>query len=268
MNAARKLMHRINRLVPPREDGVVVLTYHLVGARTGTPVDIPPHMFELHLAQLEPLVVSLDGALEHLSSGAEGTKVVLTFDDAFQNFYSVIWPLLVAFHLPAVLYVPTDFVDRRSPAPLRGGEGLPPCTWEQIREMVETGSLTVGSHSRSHGDMSRMSPTEIQRELIDSRYRLEDELCGPVTSFCFPGGRASPRSLAAVRQTYSTAVVRGGRKLHAGNWSPWRLERVPIREDSPCNTSAIITPSLWIEELLASKLGRLRDRVIRRTPPF
>lgn len=256
----RRLLQRANALVPTCPDGVVILTYHLVGAGLRSPVDIPLSMFLGHLEQLAGLVVTLDEGIEHLRNSRQGTRVVLTFDDAFENFHRVVWPVLLAAAVPSALYVPTDFIDGKGTSPLRGAEALAPCTWGQLREMASSGLVTIGSHSRTHRNLSRLPSDQVRSEVLDSKSRLEDALELPIRSFCYPGGRSSPAVAGVVTATYQTAVIRGGSKLQPSRWSPWGLERVPIRRDSPMHLLPILRPSRWLEEWLATRLGRVRDR--------
>jgi peptidoglycan/xylan/chitin deacetylase (PgdA/CDA1 family) len=258
LRSLRRWLHRGNALVPTESDGVSLLTYHLVGGDTNSPVDIPLEMFKAHLEQVQPLATTLDGALEHLQTRASGTRVVLTFDDAFENFFQRAWPLLRTLRIPSVLYVPTDFVDERAPSPLLGAPHLRACSWEQLREVAASGLVEIGSHSRSHQDLDQVSSEVALAEVLQSNARLHEELGQSPTSFCYPRGRRSARVAAIVRRTYHTAVVRGGRKQTAARWSPWELERVPIRRDGPIDVLDIVSHALWLEEWVATSLHRLR----------
>ncbi|MBX3466790.1 MAG: polysaccharide deacetylase family protein [Planctomycetes bacterium] len=223
-------------------------------------MDIPFDRFRAHMEQLRPLASTLRDALEHLVTGSQGTRVVVTFDDAFANFFDLAWPVLCGLGVPAVLYVPTDFVDGRGAPPLRGAERLRPCSWDALREATATGLLEVGSHTCSHRDLARLDPRSARDELTRSRARLEDELGRPVTSFCYPRGRSAPWLEPLVRERYATAVVRGGRKLTAARWSPWQLERVPVRRDGPPDALELLSAGVWLEEWLSTRFQPIRSR--------
>jgi peptidoglycan/xylan/chitin deacetylase (PgdA/CDA1 family) len=259
----RRWLHRANALVPAAPTGISIVTYHLVGGEVDSPVDIPIDMFKAHLEQLQPLATTLTGALAHLEGRTPGTRVVVTFDDAFENFHRRAWPLLRASGIPSVLYVPTDFVDGRGPSPLHGAPHLRACSWEQLRELASSGLVEVGSHSRSHDELDRVAPETALREMTDSNDRLQQQLEVRPTSFCYPRGRHSATLTALARRIYRTAVVRGGRKQTAERWSPWELERVPIRRDGPVDLSRILSRAVWLEEWLATSLRQLRPTTDR-----
>lgn len=255
---ARRLVRGVNSLLPRPRGGVVVLTYHLVGAGTSSPVDVPLDMFREQIAWLASSgrVVPLAAALDLLASGraTDEAQVVLTFDDAYENFHRVAWPVLRAAGLPATLYVPVDFLDG-APSPIRNLT-LPPCTWSQLRQMVAEG-LAVGSHTFAHRDLRACAPDELERDVRGSRRALEDRLQVAVDSFCYPRGLWSRAAERLVTQTYRSAVVSGGRRARPDRWAAHRLERVPVRSDLP-SLSAVVAAEVWLEERIATVIRQAR----------
>jgi len=259
----RRAVHRVNARLPRSREGVVVLTYHLVGAGTGSPVDLPREAFRDQLEELrrDAVVVSLAEAVEHLAFGEPswGPLVVLTFDDAYRNFYAEAWPVLRELGLPATLYVPVDFVAGRAAPPIRGTEGIAACSWDELRELAAGGLVTIGSHSLSHPDLRAVRGGRLEAEVRGSKAALEEALGVTVETFCYPRGKVGPAAERLVRQTYSSAVVRGGRRMHAGQgWDPFRLERVPIRRDMGVSFREVLESPVWLEEWAAAKLDRWR----------
>jgi len=257
---ARNSVRQLQALVPQSDAGVLILAYHLVGAGTEAPVDLPVADFRRHLEELRDHaeVVSLGAAVERLQSGdrCEGPVVVLTFDDAYENFHGRVYPLLVEFGFPATLYVPVDFVDGVMKGPLRGAEFLPSCTWSQLEEMVGEGLLTVGSHTLSHPDLCAVSEDRARREIQTSRHRLEIRLGRPVDSFCYPKGRWSERLEAIVGANYRSAVVGGGVRAHPSSWSAVRLPRLPLRRDMQGSILPALEQGVWLEEWIADRVRR------------
>jgi peptidoglycan/xylan/chitin deacetylase (PgdA/CDA1 family) len=105
----------------PKDDEMLrVLTYHRIADPAATPdlnprlVSAVPPVFE---RQLDHLVRHYDvvplAAVLAASTGAPlpGRSVLLTFDDAYADFATEVWPRLRARNLPAVLFVPTAYPD-------------------------------------------------------------------------------------------------------------------------------------------------------------
>lgn len=247
----RRAVRRAQSILPDL-GGTTVLAYHLVDAATASPVDLSRTAFGSQLQQLAAL-----GTIVPLGAVTGDREVVLTFDDAYANFYEVVWPLLVGLQLPATLYVPYDFVDGRGPAPITGTQHLPACSWSQLREMVE-GGLDIGSHSITHRNLLRLSPEDAHREIADSKHMLEDKLGAAVESFCYPQAKWNRALEDVVRATYRTAVVGGGTKLRGGRTHPWRIPRVSIRRDMPENLVPLLETPVCLEEAAGDLTRRFR----------
>ncbi len=67
--------------------------------------------------------------------------VVITIDDADVSVYEQAWPLLKKYGAKAHLFVPTAMVGTQ-------WSSLDVCTWEQLKEMSDSGHVLVGSHTR------------------------------------------------------------------------------------------------------------------------
>ena len=61
-------------------------------------------------------------------------------------------------------------------------------TWEQIKEMKDSGLAEFGSHTRSHRRLRSLPDEEIVKELRESKQILEEKLGSPVTALCYPFG--------------------------------------------------------------------------------
>ncbi len=73
------------------------------------------------------------------NGGAAGKKVLLTFDDGYEDLYTTAYPLLASRGFRAVAFVSPFWLDR--PGYL---------TWKQAAEMDSSGIIDIQSHSYSH----------------------------------------------------------------------------------------------------------------------
>jgi peptidoglycan/xylan/chitin deacetylase (PgdA/CDA1 family) len=98
---------------PLHKRGCLVLTYH----RLGCPGDPYPHInanvFRRHMewirANCDPIAPSdLPEA-----AARKARPVLVTFDDAYTDYYDHAYPVLAKLRIPAVCFVATDYVDRR-----------------------------------------------------------------------------------------------------------------------------------------------------------
>ncbi len=250
----------LQRLVP-RGRGVQVLAYHLVGAGTGVPVDVPAANFQRHMEELarRGTAVPLDAALDLLrTDGPSPPAVVLTFDDAYRNFATHAWPVLRDLGLPATLYVPTAFVEHGNAVPMPAAAGLPPASWDELAAMREEG-LTLGSHSHAHRELPSLTDDEIAADLERARELLRERTGGDGAHFCYPRALASRRCERVVARFHRSAAVAGGTVNRRGA-DPLRLRRVPVRREMGGDLSYVLDSAVWLDEWLACRARGVRAR--------
>jgi poly-beta-1,6-N-acetyl-D-glucosamine N-deacetylase len=111
--------------------------------------------------------------------------VLITFDDGLRSLYTHAFPLLRAYDYPALAAVVTDWVDL--PADRRVDYGPRPfgrddfVTWEQLREMQDSGLVEIASHSHAlhqgvrSNPQGNSTPAAISRIYDPATLRYESE---------------------------------------------------------------------------------------------
>lgn len=85
--------------------------------------------------------------------------VLLTFDDGYASFYQTIYPLLKAYNYPAVYGLVTSWLETPAGGQIDYGKVKLPrsafITWEQVREMQQSGLIEIASHTHDmhHGQI-------------------------------------------------------------------------------------------------------------------
>lgn len=126
--------------------------------------------------------------------------VAITLDDGYQNNYTYAFPVLRRYALPATIFIIVNEVGRRQ------GDRL---SWEQIRQMQESGLITIGSHCLGPEPLVNLaSEKEIKKEIFESKRILEETLGRKVEAFSYPEGRFTKRIRQLVIEAgYKVAVV-------------------------------------------------------------
>ncbi|MDY1033196.1 poly-beta-1,6-N-acetyl-D-glucosamine N-deacetylase PgaB [Stenotrophomonas sp. CFBP8980] len=151
-------------------NGLLVLSYHDIRddvAAKGDPdaYAVSTQNFAAHLDWLSahgyhPVSLSQLVKASRGEAVLPSKPVLLTFDDGLRSVYSKVYPLLRAYDYPALVAVITDYVDM---APDRTIDyGYRPfgrddfLTWEQLREMKDSGLIELASHTdnQHHGVQS------------------------------------------------------------------------------------------------------------------
>lgn len=212
---------------PPVRDGLyarlgrgrlTVLNYHQVKdpADDCSTVGTAAFREQMEFLKQHYRVVSLSEAVEALSArGRTDRLVAITFDDGYLDNATIAAPILRSLGLSACFFVATDMIGSSRPFPhdvaqRRGRQEH--MTWDHLRALVADG-FDIGSHTCSHADLGVVSLEDAERELRDSRERLEQELKIPIRHFAFPYGHRRnmrPDTIAAARREYAVCCSAHG----------------------------------------------------------
>lgn len=169
-----------------------ILMYHSIADSGSVPTNsylqlhTPPEIFKGHMECIQRLgfrVVGLAKGVEGLfsGSGADERTLVLTFDDAYRDFFRNAGPVLEAFGFTATIFVPTGMAGK-----VMGRLGYRECmSWEELSFLARNG-FEIGSHSVSHRKLVGLRGEELTREIADSKDEIEQRTGGEVSSFSYP----------------------------------------------------------------------------------
>jgi peptidoglycan/xylan/chitin deacetylase (PgdA/CDA1 family) len=127
--------------------------------------------------------------------GLPKRAVVISIDDGHRSAYRIAYPLLKEFGFPATLFIYSEYIDN-------GG-----LRWRELKEMAESGLITVQSHSKTHANLTRRrwgeSDTRYRRrlraEVSEPTALLRRRLGRKVEFYAYPYGDANPRVIQELR---------------------------------------------------------------------
>jgi peptidoglycan/xylan/chitin deacetylase (PgdA/CDA1 family) len=127
--------------------------------------------------------------------------ILLTFDDGYDDAYTVAYPALVKHGFSGMFYIITGKV---------GWQGQ--MTWPQLSQMLTNG-MQMGSHTVHHVDMGQVytnSPEQAQQELQVSRATMQQRLGIVIQQFCYPSGEPFRHGSLALRQAIVNLLASDG----------------------------------------------------------
>jgi peptidoglycan/xylan/chitin deacetylase (PgdA/CDA1 family)/SAM-dependent methyltransferase len=216
---------------------VPILMYHRIasnGPEALSPYRVSPDRFERQLAYLQRYGYTgltmgefHDSWFSRGLQPAPGKPIVLTFDDAYLDFYENAWPLIRKYGFKATVFVPVDFVAGHAKWDSEYGEPAKLMNWEQIIELHEQG-VRFGSHSCSHTRESELSEIALYEEAKRSKDILEQNLSAEVSDYCYPYTVASKQAQQVIASTgYKSAVGGKGGDI-ADRQNPYYIPRIEI----------------------------------------
>lgn len=199
----------------------------------------------VHLADVK-------GYFEKPNKLPEG-NLVLTFDDALQDFYDIALPLIKRFNFSATVCVPTGYVsDHHLHRKIDNWENNhnsinPIMTWDELRELKKLATfdgrplIEFASHSVQHTNLNNIEFDEkaLRYEIESSMSALKNllEIEDPVF-FCFPYGAGEGKfTKLLIEVGYAGALM-----VKGDEWSQYRIRRHEL-EDNDENKLR-----LWLNE--------------------
>ncbi len=175
-----------------RESICPILLYHSIDDSGSLPAVSPQcfHSQMKYLKDQEYETITLSEYCQMIRShkSLPSRSVVITFDDGFENNYSVAYPVLKDMGFRATIFLATDYMgktcywERTNDIPR-----LPMMSWDQIGEM-SWGGIEFGSHGASHSSLTGIPLEEAKTELVISKTAIEKNLGKKNLCLCYPYG--------------------------------------------------------------------------------
>ncbi len=210
-------------------------------------------------------------------------KVVITFDDGYEDVYSNAFPILQEYGFTAFIFIITGFVGKPNSWDFNfGRKRKRHLSWKQIKEMSEFG-FGFGSHTVNHPDLTKIDPAcgGVEYELKKSKEVLEDKLGKEVIFLSYPFGRYNRFvQEEAERLGYKRAYTLAPKSKEDGfqsrlwrEFQPFAVERSGIYLfDSPLTLKIKLTRNrlFWIEDLKGRIINRFASgtAILKGSPDY
>ena len=150
-------------------------------------------------------------------------SVIISFDDGWSAQEGVVRAELEPRGLHAVFFVYTAAVGA---TPNNSGY----ISWEQLR-ILESAGHEVQSHTVSHGRLTDMPPSQLDREMRESRATIEKEMHHPVKVIAYPFGIYDERVMRAASAAGYEFGLRADADLVVGKPLQYRMPRIRVGYD-------------------------------------
>jgi peptidoglycan/xylan/chitin deacetylase (PgdA/CDA1 family)/GT2 family glycosyltransferase len=228
IRAAGETIESLRNLYPSRTP---ILTLHSVSAPTELKLislAISPERFTRFMEWLERIGYTSALPTEWQERTA-ARRVILTFDDAYADLLSKAFPVLDRLGFKATVFVVVDRIGKTNDWDGEVGfKSKRLLTLDQIRELHRHG-VHFGSHSLTHARLTEVSDSELEREVRDSKRKLEDLLGAEAPCFAYPWGMADMRVRSAVARAGYKVALTTQEGLN-GSEDPLCLRRTSVAE--------------------------------------
>lgn len=191
-------------------------------------------------------------------------QINVSFDDGFRDVYQNAFPLFMKYRIPFTIFLTTDFPEGKADIwwiqmeqgrsveeferlmkqiyesgkpmaevmhALTGTLPNPQLcqslalSWSELREMVDSGLCTIGSHTVSHPGLTRIGAEACRQELEASKQMIKDRLGLDAVHLSYPHSMEDDAVRMSVREAgYVSAALGYGGSIRKGD-DQYRLHR-------------------------------------------
>lgn len=174
----------------------IFLYHHIVKDKSQIEYDYMQTTTDTFKSQIEGLIkegyhfISYNDLVQYKEGNKKIYKksCVLTFDDGYKDVYENAYPIIKDLNIPFTMFVITDYM---------GTDDY--MTWEEAKDMQQSGLGLIASHSLQHNDFSKLSVEETVQNVNDSYKAIEENLGSQILKvFTYPCGVYNEEQLSAL----------------------------------------------------------------------
>ncbi|MGO9136847.1 MAG: polysaccharide deacetylase family protein [Syntrophales bacterium] len=183
-------------------------------------------------------------------------KVVITFDDGYQDFVTNALPILLDCEAPATVFLVTDMLGGRA-SWSESGTHVRLMSEDEVRYIKAQG-ISLGSHTATHANLTLLDHNDLQRQLRDSHDRLT-RLGESFYAFSYPWGQWSSRIVEAVKASGYECAVAVGEQMRLTDAITYLLPRITMRRDMDQKHFQLLLTRTRVEMEIRRGYRKLRE---------
>jgi peptidoglycan/xylan/chitin deacetylase (PgdA/CDA1 family) len=156
---------------------------------------------------------------------AETGGFCITFDDGYEDNLIYALPILKKYNLTATCFIVPKLIGKTN-------------VWDQhqfklmdiyqIKEWIDEG-MSIGSHSFSHQNLTKIKNNELKTEIDGSKKYLEDKFQLHINNFCYPYGKYNQIVINEVKKSkYKKAFTTNRGLYNSTKSNNFELNRVSV----------------------------------------
>lgn len=205
---------------------IPILMYHQIDVPPprGTPLRglvVSPGSFARQMFFLKCLGykgLSMRDLEPYLKGERQGRVVGITFDDGYQNNVQNALPVLKKHGFTATCYAVSSMIGGVNSWDRDIGVAQKSLMTTNDWHVWQDNGMEIGSHTRTHADLTKLTADAAIDEISASKRELEDSLGSEVRHFCYPYGRFDSTHCQMAQQAgYVTATTTRRGRVQPGD---------------------------------------------------
>jgi len=202
---------------------VCVLMYHSISddIRGGEELFVSPKAFEKQMKYLNKKGFKTLFVEELDNKKITKKNIVITFDDGYEDFYTNVLPILKKYNIKANLYVVTDKIGKKNFL-----------TAKQLKEISDSGLVSIGSHTVSHPELSKLNKKTIEKELVKSKQVLENITKKEIKTISYPNGNYDENVIKIAKKHYEYGLIMNYKTQIVAMLNNYKINRIGIYKNT------------------------------------
>lgn len=208
----------------PAPQGVLVLEYHHISDDVdgeGWAYTVPVADFREQLDYLQAqgyTTISMQDFMRAKKGKQELPEkpVILTFDDGYEDNYTILMPMLEERGMKGTVYMVTNSIGRKGYL-----------SWNQLREM-QNRCIELGSHTANHQPLTSLDREKQAEEMKLSKLLMEWNGLKTIYTLSYPNGAYDDGMPELLKENEYLTAVTGDGGLNTFKTNPYLLQRTNI----------------------------------------
>lgn len=188
--------------------GVHIINSHFITPNISTKGDIEIMDNYLRFLNRYCKFITIQEAVKLISSGnspKDQCMVAFTFDDGFEECYSIIAPLLEKYNCNGAFFINSNYIESDEVYQFTFNKRIDtytkkPMNWHQLIDLHKRGHI-IGAHTLDHVNMAELNNSEIENQLLINKQILENKLNYNCDYFAWTYGQLQHFSETALKLT-------------------------------------------------------------------
>lgn len=171
---------------------IPILCYHNLNPTKPGSMNLRPDVLEAQIKYLKDngyTIIPLKDAVAYLEgkrNDLPAKPIVITADDGWQSVYKYMYPIVKKYNIPVTLFI----------YPATISEGKNAMTWDELKELQQTGLFDIQSHTVWHPNFKQEKKKRtaaefdafVTNQLVKSKQTLEEKMGKKITTLAWPFG--------------------------------------------------------------------------------
>ena len=172
-------------------------------------------------------------SLNKINSKTSKKKIIITFDDGYENIFTEAMPILKKFNFSATCFIVNKKIgyfndwDKNQ----KNFKKKKLMNKKQINTWINNG-FEVGSHTMNHYNLKYLSNDQKKYQILKPKQFFKTNYGINIQSFSYPFGCYNEDCLKILKRNYKFAVTTKRSRYNKGKFNPLEIPRVPVNSNT------------------------------------